>query len=428
MVIKHTQGSYREAMHRAWAVEEVRLAPQLYNIDQLPGGCWSIYLASEDRAQELWAEELKMLDKAHGIPITPSGDIGVHEDIRDVNMMVRVSYPSRQVEVKFIDFDWAAVEGVGRCPYFMNKVDIKWPAGVSGGQWKRLPNLKKGAASLCEHEGTWNKPSQRIGCGSWLLAAATGMPWPGASITGYNKYALDSSTRKCNVDRHRTASGWSVREHIFRYSARITPIQQNVETWTELEQVQLEADERVAAIHASAGGNLHVFVVKLVPVWGMRKYPQKCPPNPGRPALYKMNLKDDGLKWTTISTAFMKPGQQYYATVDEDTIHAFGVNKTQMTMVQGKVVVVQSGNLRYYNEEAKQWEEFEELPGVLDQEKSWIFRLQGMRYAPVVFATKRHCHGLFRGTIDWEHKTVTWKRQRISENVKTYFIGIMAAA
>ncbi|EFJ28631.1 hypothetical protein SELMODRAFT_411142 [Selaginella moellendorffii] len=265
---------------------------------------------------------------------------------------------------------------------------------------------------------------------------------------------------------------------------RILHLDIETETWTELEQVQLEADERVAAIHASAGGNLHVFIVKLVPVWGMRKYPQKCPPNPGRPALYKMNLKDDGLKWTTISTAFMKPGQQYYATVDEDTIHAFGVNKTQvysasedkwvkigrvagldtlgiitnvisngadrviglyeklyadlpkefkhygakMTMVQGKVVVVQFGNLRYYNEEAKQWEEFEELPGVLDQEKSWIFRLQGMRYAPVVFATKRHCHGLFRGTIDWEHKTVTWKKQRIPENVKTYFIGIMAAA
>ncbi|EFJ28398.1 hypothetical protein SELMODRAFT_411138 [Selaginella moellendorffii] len=265
---------------------------------------------------------------------------------------------------------------------------------------------------------------------------------------------------------------------------RILHLDIETETWTELEQVQLEPDERVAAIHASAGGNLHVFIVKLVPVRGMRKYPQKCSPNPGRPALYKMNLKDDGLKWTTISTAFMKPGQQYYATVDEDTIHAFGINKTQvysasedkwvkigrvagldtlgiitnvisngadrviglseflgrdlpkefkhhgatMTMVQGKVVVVQFGNLRYYNEKAKQWEEFEELPGVLDQEKSRIFRLQGMRYAPMVFATKRYCHGLFRGTIDWEHKTVTWKRQQIPETVRTYFWGIMAAA
>lgn len=55
-----------------------------------------------------------------------------------------------EVDVRFIDFDWAGEDGVVQYPSFMNHQDVPWPAGV-----------KEGARALQKHDTSllkWHLP------------------------------------------------------------------------------------------------------------------------------------------------------------------------------------------------------------------------------------------------------------------------------
>ncbi|KAK9811080.1 hypothetical protein WJX73_001016 [Symbiochloris irregularis] len=57
-----------------------------------------------------------------------------HGDLRDANVLLRWDPEQGAWDVCFLDFQWAAEDGKGRYPPFLNHDDIRWPEGVCGGQ------------------------------------------------------------------------------------------------------------------------------------------------------------------------------------------------------------------------------------------------------------------------------------------------------
>lgn len=140
VVIKFTQQCGKE-VHIAWAEHD--WAPQLIQHACLPGGWQQVtmqYLGHEwcqlcDLGEEArnvaHASAVRMLETIQGSShVRLGGGCGVHGDLRSNNIMVRRAGPS---QIRFVDFDWAGMEGVARYPLFMNHRQICWPEGVYDG-------------------------------------------------------------------------------------------------------------------------------------------------------------------------------------------------------------------------------------------------------------------------------------------------------
>ena len=134
--VKFTSHAYPEAVHRAWA--EARLAPVLFSVTPLPGGLHMVVMEllpagewtrlGEDRAAA--DEALQALARAHALTL-PCGRRTAHGDCRPDNVLVRRG-EGGAVDVRFVDFCWAGVEGVSLYPPFMS-LDVDWPAGAEPG-------------------------------------------------------------------------------------------------------------------------------------------------------------------------------------------------------------------------------------------------------------------------------------------------------
>ena len=135
-----------ELVHRLWAEEE-GLAPELIFVHRLPGGIDMVgmeYLdpaagwvrladVRSDQAEALRPDVRRALAKAHALRLDDRST--VHGDVRPPNVMVRLTAGELKGPrpICFVDFDWAGVAGVARCPGFLNK-NIKWPAGMQPGE------------------------------------------------------------------------------------------------------------------------------------------------------------------------------------------------------------------------------------------------------------------------------------------------------
>lgn len=124
-------------VHAAWA--EAGLAPQLIESRQLPCGLTMIvmeFLSPEDgwkmfyslapeRKQQLSDIILAKLEDAHAIDVG-GGARAVHADMRQGNTMVRLRKDGSQqlvepYQVRFLDFDWAGLEGQTRLRPFVRQ-------------------------------------------------------------------------------------------------------------------------------------------------------------------------------------------------------------------------------------------------------------------------------------------------------------------
>ncbi|EFJ06635.1 hypothetical protein SELMODRAFT_448719 [Selaginella moellendorffii] len=145
-VIKYCQQDYGADVHRAWG--EAGLAPKLLSLKQVGGGWLEVrmeWLPEEDgwkllyglpEADNLRDEVVSNLAKAHKVEVRKwkgGTTYGVHGDMRDSNVMVKMT--NGQLEVRFIDFDWAKEEGLpgSLYPSFINHEGVNWSLGVGEG-------------------------------------------------------------------------------------------------------------------------------------------------------------------------------------------------------------------------------------------------------------------------------------------------------
>ncbi len=85
-----------------------------------------------DKAPQHRPAAVQALRRAHQL-LVGQHNYGVHGDVRDVNVFVRLVHGGN-VDVRFVDFDWAGLSGVVRYPSFMNHAGVNWPAGALDGQ------------------------------------------------------------------------------------------------------------------------------------------------------------------------------------------------------------------------------------------------------------------------------------------------------
>ena len=85
-----------------------------------------------DEAPQHRPAAVDALRRAHGL-VVDQNQYGVHGDARDVNVFVRLGHGGN-VDVCFVDFDWAGLSGVVRYQPFMNHAGVNWPAGALDGQ------------------------------------------------------------------------------------------------------------------------------------------------------------------------------------------------------------------------------------------------------------------------------------------------------
>ena len=139
-LVKYTQ-SYGMNVHKAWADAIPAMAPTVFSCLCLPGGWWEVQmelLSGEDgwlrldEAPHHRPAAVHALRRAHRL-LVAQNQYGVHGDARDVNVFVRLT-AGGNVDVRFVDFDWAGLSGVVRHPPFMNHAAVNWPAGALDGQ------------------------------------------------------------------------------------------------------------------------------------------------------------------------------------------------------------------------------------------------------------------------------------------------------
>jgi hypothetical protein len=136
-------------IHKAWAQAE--LAPNLVKCSRLPGGLimvvmehlrqedgWRMLCELEGKEQELAFEAAQeALRRAHAIqiPDTSGGSrAAVHGDVRGPNIMVKQD-AMQAWQVRFIDLDWAGLEGTGCYPKSLfGAVARGWHEGARAGQ------------------------------------------------------------------------------------------------------------------------------------------------------------------------------------------------------------------------------------------------------------------------------------------------------
>jgi hypothetical protein len=145
--IKYVQ-RYGAEVHAAWGA--AGLAPALLECRRLPGGWlevememlevedgWEMLAAcSEAVRDELLPAVHNTLLAAHGLPIRGAQLRGAHGDVRGANVFVRRRVGSGEAEVRFVDFDWAGVQGEVAYPPMMNSA-IQWPEGARPGGFIR---------------------------------------------------------------------------------------------------------------------------------------------------------------------------------------------------------------------------------------------------------------------------------------------------
>lgn len=93
-------------------MEELQNADNLYNF----------LMTQQDLAKDILSQCSEALDILHKHNIC-------HGDFRHTNILVQSD------RISVIDFDWSGEVGTVKYPYFMNHVDIQWPAGVSDGEF-----------------------------------------------------------------------------------------------------------------------------------------------------------------------------------------------------------------------------------------------------------------------------------------------------
>jgi hypothetical protein len=140
-------------VHDAW--QEEGLVPTLHRCDALPGAycCVATELlaatdgwkmlpelgdSSPDQQQCFGAVE-QALSRAHSILVQHGGGraLAVHGDMRGPNIMVRRARGAEAGggagwEVRFVDLDWAGLEGVARYPARMS-AELPWHPGAKPG-------------------------------------------------------------------------------------------------------------------------------------------------------------------------------------------------------------------------------------------------------------------------------------------------------
>jgi len=130
VVIKLTSEKYPEEVHRLWS--DAQAAPKLYACELLPGGGslvvmeklgddWSTLDMLGGQERQLAKEAArKVLAQAHKLSVTVGSKTGVvvHGDARGPNIMVRRL--GEEWAVRFVDLDWAGLDGVARYPFSLN--------------------------------------------------------------------------------------------------------------------------------------------------------------------------------------------------------------------------------------------------------------------------------------------------------------------
>ena len=153
--LKLVAGAYGAEVHRLWA--EQALAPHLHSVQQLPGG-WTLvkmeYLAppewlpattwsrrfrsaNDERSRAaVRAAATTALEHAHALRLQGTAAT-VHGDCRGVNTLVRCATTAAgeeaTFEVRFVDFDWADVQGGTRTYGPLLSTEVRWPGGVRPG-------------------------------------------------------------------------------------------------------------------------------------------------------------------------------------------------------------------------------------------------------------------------------------------------------
>ena len=139
-LVKYTQ-SYGVDVHKVWAAAIPAMAPPLFSCLRLPGGWWEVQmelLSTQDgwlrldEAPQHRPAAVRALRHAHRL-VVDQNQYGVHGDARDVNVFVRLVHGGN-VDVRFVDFDWAGLSGVVRYSPFVNHAGVNWPAGALDGQ------------------------------------------------------------------------------------------------------------------------------------------------------------------------------------------------------------------------------------------------------------------------------------------------------
>lgn len=119
LVVKFTR-QYPHAIHQACA--NLRIAPELYGFETLPGGWFMVimtYMVDYSTLVEyapnplIKAEVKKAMGQLHLLGF-------VHGDLRDVNILVRRSDADSAVNIVFVDWDWAGKDGEVNYPLSIN--------------------------------------------------------------------------------------------------------------------------------------------------------------------------------------------------------------------------------------------------------------------------------------------------------------------
>ena len=107
------------------------LAPLLYSVVSIGAGWLMVVMEKISNPQPFPQPSTKLMAKGlrKSIGLLHSKNL-VHGDLRSNNMLVS----SDEKKLYLIDFDWCGKEDEKVYPYFMNGVDIQWPAGASDGK------------------------------------------------------------------------------------------------------------------------------------------------------------------------------------------------------------------------------------------------------------------------------------------------------
>ncbi|CAG8838437.1 38653_t:CDS:2, partial [Gigaspora margarita] len=132
-LVKFTQKYSKEAHSTCF---ELGLAPRLWAVNNLQQG-WKIvvmeYLEEHKPLHTFNSELLSQTENVVKNAVKLFHDSGyVHGDLRDENIMAK--YKNGEIDIKFVDFDWAGREGEAKYPESLNPT-INWHLDVG---WHKL--------------------------------------------------------------------------------------------------------------------------------------------------------------------------------------------------------------------------------------------------------------------------------------------------
>ena len=132
VVIKFTE-SYCSEAHQL--LQARKFAPELVHMSRVSSRYLMIVMEELQNAVNLYNFLMTEQDLAEDVLSQCSEALGIlhnhnicHGDFRHTNILVRSD------RISVIDFDWSGKVGTVKYPYFMNHVDIEWPAGATDGE------------------------------------------------------------------------------------------------------------------------------------------------------------------------------------------------------------------------------------------------------------------------------------------------------